>query len=120
MPEFISGLRLGGLFYEEAVKPVLVSEFAGLVHSAALIGYGSEVLGYDTPRSTDHEWGPRLLLFLTEEDYESRRGRITEVLHDVARTTGERFNDETALLAAVLADVTNLGLGRMAAASQGG
>jgi hypothetical protein len=80
MPEFISGLRLGSLFYEEAVKPVLVSEFAGLVHSAALIGYGSEVLGYDTPLSTDHEWGPRLLLFLTEEDYESRRERITEVL----------------------------------------
>ncbi|MBD0354275.1 MAG: hypothetical protein ICV58_03755, partial [Rubrobacteraceae bacterium] len=65
MPEFISGLRLGSLFYEEAVEPALVSEFAGLDHSAALIGYGSEVLGYDTPRSTDHEWGPRLLLFLT-------------------------------------------------------
>jgi hypothetical protein len=80
MPEFISGLRLGSLFYEEAVKPVLVSEFAGLVHSAALIGYGSEVLGYDTPLSTDHEWGPRLLLFLTEDDYESRGEQITEVL----------------------------------------
>jgi hypothetical protein len=80
MPEFINGLRLGGLFYEEAIKPVLVSEFAGLGHSAALIGYGSEVLGYDTPRSTDHEWGPRLLLFLTEEDYESQGERIIEVL----------------------------------------
>jgi hypothetical protein len=80
MPEFMSGLRLGSLFYEGAVRPALVTEFAGLVHSAALIGYGSEVLGYDTPRSTDHEWGPRLLLFLTEEDYESRRERITEVL----------------------------------------
>ncbi len=80
MPEFISGLRLSCHFYEEAVKPVLVSEFAGLVHSAALIGYGSEVLGCDTPRSTDHEWGPRLLLFLTEDDYELRGERITEVL----------------------------------------
>jgi hypothetical protein len=80
MPEFVNGLRLSGYFYEEIVKPVLVSEFAGLVHSAALIGYGSEVLGYDTPLSTDHEWGPRLLLFLTEDDYESRRERITEVL----------------------------------------
>jgi hypothetical protein len=80
MPEFINGLRLSGLFYEQIVKPVLVSEFAGLIHSAALIGYGSEVLGYDTSLSTDHEWGPRLLLFLTEDDYESRRERITEVL----------------------------------------
>jgi TnpA family transposase len=56
--------------------------------------------------------------------------RITEVLHDVARATGfaaaftnlrtgERCEDESALLAAVLADATNLGLGRMAAASHG-
>jgi hypothetical protein len=56
--------------------------------------------------------------------------RITEVLHDVARATGfvaaftnlrtgEYCENESALLAAVLADATNLGLGRMAAASQG-
>jgi TnpA family transposase len=56
--------------------------------------------------------------------------RITEVLHEVARATGfaaaftnlrtgERCEDESALLAAVLADATNLGLGRMAAASHG-
>jgi TnpA family transposase len=56
--------------------------------------------------------------------------RITEVLHDVARATGfaaaftnlrtgERCEDESALLATVLADATNLGLGRMAAASHG-
>ncbi len=56
--------------------------------------------------------------------------RITEVLHDVARATGfvaaftnlrtgEYCENESTLLAAVLADATNLGLGRMAAASQG-
>jgi TnpA family transposase len=56
--------------------------------------------------------------------------RITELLHEVNRATGfayvftnlrtgERCDDENALLAAVLADATNLGLGRMAAASQG-
>ena len=56
--------------------------------------------------------------------------RITEVLHEVSRATGfaqaftnlrtgERCEDENALLAAVLADATNLGLDRMAAASHG-
>jgi hypothetical protein len=56
--------------------------------------------------------------------------RITEVLHDVSRATGlaqaftnlrtgERCEDENALLAVVLADATNLGLDRMAAASHG-
>ena len=56
--------------------------------------------------------------------------RITEVLHEVSRATGfaqaftnlrtgEHCEDENALLAAVLADATNLGLDRMAAASHG-
>jgi hypothetical protein len=58
------------------------------------------------------------------------RVRITEVLHEVNRITGfaaaftnlrtgETCDDENALLAAILADATNLGLGRMAAASHG-
>ena len=58
------------------------------------------------------------------------RVRITELLHEVSRATGfasaftnqrtgERCDDENALLAAILADATNLGLGRMAAASHG-
>src|SRR5215212_10469367 len=79
MPEFIPGLELSGLLYEEAVAPILAEAFPGLRHSAALIGYGSEVLGYDTARSTDHEWGPRLLLFVSEDDL-AHRERIVEVL----------------------------------------
>ena len=58
------------------------------------------------------------------------RIRITELLHEVARETGfmaafanlrtgESCPNESALLAAILADATNLGLSRMAAASQG-
>lgn len=78
--EFVSGLRLNGLFYEEAVRPIVDSEFAELTYSAARIGGGSEVLGYDTSRSMDHEWGPRLQLFLAEEDHERHAGRIVEVL----------------------------------------
>ena len=58
------------------------------------------------------------------------RVRITELLHEVARATafpqaflnvrtGESQDNENALLAAILADGSNLGLARMAAASQG-
>lgn len=58
------------------------------------------------------------------------RIRITELLHDVASETGflagftnlrtgRRSDNPNALLAAILADGTNLGLARMAAASQG-
>lgn len=80
MNGFVGGLKLSGLFYEEAVRPILNAEFPGLTHSAALMGYGSEVLGYDTPRSTDHEWGPRILLFLSEEDFRAHEDQITETL----------------------------------------
>jgi len=56
--------------------------------------------------------------------------RITELLHEVSRRTGfstaftnlrtgETCDSENALLAAILADATNLGLTRMAAASPG-
>jgi TnpA family transposase len=58
------------------------------------------------------------------------RVRVTELLHEVARETGflsaftnfrtgRSCENENALLAVILADATNLGLGRMAEASHG-
>jgi Domain of unknown function (DUF4037) len=80
VPDFIGGRELSRLFYIEIVRPLLAAVFPDLIYSAALIGSGSEILGYDTPRSTDHEWGPRLLLFLREADYATTGPRITEAL----------------------------------------
>jgi hypothetical protein len=80
MPEFIKGLELSRLFYEEAVRPLLEESFPGLRHAAALLGTGSEVLGFDTEMSRDHGWGPRFDLFLSEEDYEEKRDRVKELL----------------------------------------
>lgn len=68
MPKFIPGLKLSKLFYNQEVKPILDKNFPELRYSAAIIGWGSEVLGFDTPISRDHHWGPRVLLFLTEKD----------------------------------------------------
>jgi hypothetical protein len=80
MTEFIPGLQLSEALYREAVAPILAREFPGLVHSAARIGTGSDVLGFDTARSTDHEWGPRLLLFLGESDASTQGAAIAETL----------------------------------------
>jgi len=38
------------------------------------------VLGYDTARSTDHHWGPRVLLFLRPADAHRHGHEITETL----------------------------------------
>jgi hypothetical protein len=80
MSPFIPGIELSSLFYNEVVQPILNAEFPGLAYSAALIGDGSEVLGFDTEMSSDHDWGPRLLLFLTEEDYADLKQKIEETL----------------------------------------
>jgi hypothetical protein len=65
---FTRGLQLSRRFYDEVVHPLLDEHFRGLPHAAALIGYGSEVLGFDTEMSTDHAWCPRMQLFLREAD----------------------------------------------------
>ena len=79
-PTFIPGLELSRRFYAEAVGPLLEEAAPGIPHSAARIGPGSEVLGYDTPRSADHEWGPRLQLFLHPSDVPHHAGRIAHAL----------------------------------------
>lgn len=65
----IAGLALSRQFFFEGVQPVLSKSFPRLRYSAALLGWGSEVLGYDDAVSRDHGWGPRLQLFLEPRDY---------------------------------------------------
>ncbi len=79
-PNFIPGLQLSELFYHEAVEPILEKHFPNLQYSAALVGFGSEVLGFDTPQSTDHMWGPRLVLFLSEENFQHWKSIIADTL----------------------------------------
>ena len=79
-PVFLPGLELAEVFYWEAVRPILDAAYPGLAHAASLIGYGSDVLGYDTVRSTDHNWGPRLQLFLADQDYARLDGEISRRL----------------------------------------
>ena len=80
LPSFIPGLTLNRRFYWEVVRPLLDEHMPGLRHSAALVGYGSDVLGYDTPISTDHNWGPRLHIYLAQQEANALAQRIDEIL----------------------------------------
>lgn len=86
-PPFVPGLALAGGFYQEAVKPVLEARFPDLRYSAALIGHGSEVLKFDTEMSADHDWGPRVMLFLSPDDYQSKRDTMRTALSKELPTT---------------------------------
>jgi hypothetical protein len=80
MRRFISGRELNRLYYQEAVAPIISADFPNLRYAAALIGPGSDVLGYDSERSVDHGWGPRLLLFLADDAHHSVAESISERL----------------------------------------
>src|SRR5690348_7265587 len=78
---FMPGQQLSRLFYDDAVRPILEEQFPKLRHSAGLLGTGSDALGFDTERSMDHHWGPRVWLFLSDCDYsESLASQIRDLL----------------------------------------
>ena len=66
----MKSLELNRAYYRDCVSKIMEQycpDIAGS-HAAALIGYGSEVMGNDDEFSRRYGWGPRLLLFLTRED----------------------------------------------------
>jgi hypothetical protein len=80
VPPFLPGLQLCRAFYEDAVRPLVDEAYPGLPYAAARVGPGSEVVGYDTARSTDHDWGPRLELFLAAEDVDRYARPLADLL----------------------------------------
>ncbi len=79
--KFIPGMELCRQYYWEVVRPILDEKFPDLNHAAALVGDGSEVLGFDTALSMDHDWGPRVMLFLEEEEFSA----VSEPLGRIVR-----------------------------------
>lgn len=82
MSRFVQCLDLCKLFYHEIVQPVMDSGFPGLPYAAAVIGGGSEVLGFDDVISSDHDWGPHVTLFLNEDDYIQSGSVVHNALSD--------------------------------------
>jgi hypothetical protein len=77
---FIPGLELSRRFFATVVEPILQTHYPNLRYGAGLIGAGSEVLGFDTEMSTDHHWGPRVMLFVGDEEHQLIADQIIETL----------------------------------------
>jgi hypothetical protein len=86
-PAFIPGLELTDAYYREVVGPLI----GDVRHSAALIGTGSDVLGFDTARSTDHGWGPRVLVFVDAADVDAVARAIDAGLPETFRGWPVRY-----------------------------
>jgi hypothetical protein len=84
MPEFIAGLELSERYFAEVVEPILAEVAPDLRYVAGRIGPGSDVIGLDTARSMDHDWGPRVTIWLGEDERAARH-------HDLRAAIGERL-----------------------------
>lgn len=73
VPRFVPGLELARAYWQHIVGPILDRDLPRARRAAALIGDGSDVLGFDTEQSTDHGWGPRLVVFAELAPDEVRR-----------------------------------------------
>lgn len=85
----MKGLDLSEEFYWEIVRPIIACRFPQLLekHAAGLIGYGSDVLGYDDDLSRDHEWGARCYIWLLDSDYD-----------EYATSLNQAFDEEVPIL----------------------
>lgn len=92
MAMFEPGLALAAAFYGEVLEPTLT----GITHAAGLLGWGSDVLGFDTERSTDHGWGPRAQIFVDAEHLDGVSERVEAILPTTFRGWPTRFGwDDT-------------------------
>ena len=76
---FISGIELARRYWHDVVAPIIDDLAPGVGRAAARIGAGSDVLGFDTERSTDHGWGPRVVV-LFEDGFDLARERRIALL----------------------------------------
>jgi hypothetical protein len=76
---FIKGLELSARF-EEIVRPIILNHYPRLKFATGRLDYGSDVLGFDTPISMDHDWGPKFSLFLDPSDHPQLHKEIDTIL----------------------------------------
>ncbi|MEV0645745.1 DUF4037 domain-containing protein [Phytomonospora sp. NPDC050363] len=62
-------------FHATAVRPLL----SGIPHAAALLGAGSEVLGFDDDVSPDHDFGPRCQVFVADDAVEAAKKALEDL-----------------------------------------
>ncbi len=99
----MKGLALARQLYEEVVRPVLAEEFAPWEARIAvgLAGPGSECFGFDDEISRDHDFAPRLCLWLTAEDaaeYGERLQKRYEELTAAIPGIGDHARDRSGVI----------------------
>lgn len=86
-----NGIGLSQRFYTDIVALIMTRYFPDEPYAAARIGLGSEVQGYDTELSTDHDFGPCIQLFLNDSVFPEKARKIMDVLDAALPASFEGF-----------------------------
>ncbi len=78
----MKGLELSERYFNEICSPMVEEKFPEYSRRIAsgLVGDGSECFGFDDEISRDHDWGPAVCLWLTEQDYSAVGTRLKQEL----------------------------------------
>ncbi len=77
----MKGLELAEKYFNSIVAPGFKSVFPELYNQMAfgLVGAGSECYGYDDELSRDHDWGPRVCVWVPDDLYRRKGPELQQV-----------------------------------------
>lgn len=83
----MNGLELSRRYYEEICRPAIEGSFAKFMGKMAfgLAGDGSECYGFDDEISRDHDFGPRIMVWLTPEDFDEFGEKLRNFILNLPR-----------------------------------
>lgn len=84
---FMQSLELSKLLFDEQIEPMMKTKFPNLPYAAASLGMCSEILGLDDEVSKDHEWGPRITVYLKDSDFKQLSEQLEKTLNESLPTT---------------------------------
>ncbi|MGD8782672.1 MAG: DUF4037 domain-containing protein [Ignavibacteria bacterium] len=89
----MNGLQLARQLYFECIQQIIAERLPELKdrYSAGLIGYGSDVLANDDELSREHEWGPRLHIFINKDLHRKYAAKMNNAFNEFLPTSFKGF-----------------------------
>lgn len=83
----MNGLELCREYYKEICRPAIKDSFPGDISKMAfgLVGDGSECYGFDDEISQDHDFGPRIMIWLTPENFDEFGEKLQKFVLNLPR-----------------------------------
>lgn len=87
------GMNLCRRYFNELCFPVLAKVFPDKINRMAigLVGEGSECYGFDDVTSQDHDFGPRIMVWLTQSDFAEFGDKVVHTLNHIPKDFDNTF-----------------------------